>query len=306
VSGYSDGRNRAPAPFDPAAFDDSAWGPEWSAGLRRGREAELRLWLDLALACCDAADEIALRHFRRDLEISTKPDRTLVTQADQSIEALIRERIRATHPDHGLVGEEYGTEKPDSSVRWYVDPIDGTHNFVRGIPVFATLLGVERDGELQVGVVSAPALGERWFAWRGGGAWAGRAGDTRRLRVSRVGHAEEAQILYDSPLDVQRCGWAPGFAGLLGSAWRDRGFGDFWGYALLAEGAAEAMIEVGIHPWDLAAPQVLVEEAGGRMTDFGGRRSVDVASVVASNGRLHRAVLAALALPGGERHPNHV
>jgi histidinol-phosphatase len=173
---------------------------------------------------------------------------------------------------------------------------------VRGIPVFATLLGVERDGELQVGVVSAPALGERWFAWRGGGAWAGPAGDTRRLRVSRVGDTKEAQILYDSPLDVQRCGWAPGFAGLLRSAWRDRGFGDFWGYTLLAAGAAEAMIEVGIHPWDLAAAQVLVEEAGGRMTDFGGRRSVDVASVVASNGRLHRAVLAALALPGGEQH----
>lgn len=304
MSGSIDGGNRAPSPFDPTRFDDSAWGPEWSAARRRGREAELREWLDLALACCDAADEIARRHFRHDLEISTKSDRTLVTQADRLIETLIRERILSAHPGHGLVGEEYGTEGHGSSVRWYVDPIDGTHNFVRGIPLFATLLGVERDGELQVGVLSAPALGERWFAWRGGGAWASRRpGDARRLAVSRVGATAEAQILYDSPLDVERSGWAPGFTGLLSSVWRDRGFGDFWGYTLLAEGAAEAMIEVGIHPWDLAAPLVLVEEAGGRMTDFGGRRAVDVATVVASNGRLHRAVLAALALPGGEKRP---
>ncbi|MGO9208091.1 MAG: inositol monophosphatase family protein [Candidatus Limnocylindrales bacterium] len=306
MSGSMDGGNRAPSPFDPARFDDSAWGPEWSPGRRRGREAELREWLDLALDCCDAAYEIARLHFRHDLEISTKSDRTLVTQADRLIETLIRERILSAHPGHGLVGEEYGTEGHGSSVRWYVDPIDGTHNFVRGIPLFATLLGVERDGELQVGVLSAPALGERWFAWRGGGAWASRRpGDTRRLGVSRVAVTAEAQILYDSPLDVERSGWAPGFTGLLGSVWRDRGFGDFWGYALLADGAAEAMIEVGIHPWDLAAPLVLVEEAGGRMTDFGGRRAVDIATVVASNGRLHRAVLAALALPGGEKRPEH-
>jgi histidinol-phosphatase len=304
VNGPTD-EGRAPSPFDPAAFDDRAWGPGWSAGRRRGSEAELRGWLDFALACCDTADEIALRQFRRDLVISTKPDRTLVTEADRSIEAFVRERILAAHPGHGLVGEEYGTEDGDASVRWYVDPIDGTHNFVRGIPLFATLLGVERDGELQVGVVSAPALGERWFAWRGGGAWVSRPGGTRRLSVSRVDDSSEAQLLYSSPLDVQRSGWAPGFTDLIAGTWRDRGFGDFWGYTLVAEGAAEAMIEVGIHPWDLAAPLVVVEEAGGRMTDFGGRRGVDVASVVASNGRMHGVVLSALARPGGGEHQPH-
>ncbi len=293
---------RAPGRFDEGAFDSSAHGPAWSATRRRGTDAELRGWLAFALACCDAADEIALRHFRRDLEISTKPDRSLVTQADRAMEALVRERILAAYPGHGLVGEEYGTEAGGAAVRWYIDPIDGTHNFVRGVPLFGTLLGVERDGEMQVGVLSAPALRERWFAWRGGGAWVVRAGanasgDRRRIEVSGVRALSDAQVLYGSPFDVMRTGWAPGFPGLIAGAWRDRGFGDFWGYTLVAEGAAEAMIEVGIHPWDLAAPLVLIEEAGGRMSDFGGARGVNAGNVVATNGLLHAAVLTALRDP---------
>ena len=290
---------RAPERFDEGAFDATAHGPAWSATLRRGTDAELRGWLTFALACCDAADEMALRHFRRDLEISTKPDRTLVTQADRAIETLVRERVLTAYPGHGLVGEEYGTEAGGASVRWYIDPIDGTHNFVRGVPLFGTLLGVERDGEMQVGVLSAPALRERWFAWRGGGAWVLRAGaaasaERHRIGVSGVRALSDAQVLYGSPFDIMDTGWAPGFAGLIAGAWRDRGFGDFWGYTLVAEGAAEAMIEVGLHPWDLAAPLVLVEEAGGRLSDFGGNRGVDAGSVVATNGLLHATVLAAL------------
>ena len=299
---------RAPGRFEEATFDATAHGSAWSATLRRGTDAELRGWLAFALACCDAADEIALRHFRRDLEISTKPDRTLVTQADRSIEALIRERVLAAYPGHGLVGEEYGNEASEAAVRWYIDPIDGTHNFVRGVPLFGTLLGVERDGEMQVGVLSAPALRERWFAWRGGGAWvlraraggsAGSAG-RHRIGVSGVRALSDAQVLYGSPFDIMDTGWAPGFPGLIAEAWRDRGFGDFWGYTLVAEGAAEAMIEVGIHPWDLAAPLVLVEEAGGRMSDFGGSRGVNAGSVVATNGTMHAAVLVALRGPAGK------
>ena len=285
---------RAAAPFDPGSFDAAAFGAGWSASLRRGSDTELRGWLDLALACCDAADAIALRHFRRDLEISAKPDRTLVTQADRAIELELRERILAAHPDHGLVGEEYGTESAGASVRWHIDPIDGTHNFVRGVPLFATLLGVERDGELQVGVLSAPALRERWFAWRGGGAWAARSAAPVRVEVSRVHRLADAQVLYASPFDVMATGWAPGFEALVRGAWRDRGFGDFWGYALVAEGAAEAMIEVGLKSWDLAAPTVLVEEAGGRLSDFAGARGLEIGSVLATNGSMHGAVLAAL------------
>ena len=275
-----------------------AYGAEWSAGLRRGSEAELDGWLDLAHAACDEADAIARAAFRRDLEISTKPDRTLVTQADTAIERAVRERIGAAHPDHGLVGEEFGTEAADAATRWYVDPIDATNNFIRGVPLFATLIAVERDGELQAAVISAPALRERWSARRGGGAWArGSDGALRRIRVSTVSSLADAQVLYGSGRAVEASGLAPGFGPLLDAAWRERGFGDFWGYALLAEGAAEAMIEIDLSAWDAAAPALLVEEAGGRATDFEGRRAIDSGSFVASNGLLHDEVLERLRGP---------
>jgi len=257
-------------------------------------------WLTFALACADEADELALEHFRRDLVIETKPDRTFVTQADTAIERRIRDLIRRAYPDHGLVGEEYGTDEGAGTVRWYIDPIDGTHNFMRGVPLFGTLLAVEEDGEVVVGVMSAPALGERWYATRGGGSWAvgligPTAGTPRRIGVSKVGAIVDAQVLYSSPLDIEASGEAPGFDALVRSAWRDRGFGDFWGYALVAEGAAEAMIEVGPYSWDLAAPSVVVEEAGGRMTDIHGVRSIHHGTALATNGLLHEEVVRALA-----------
>ena len=261
-----------------------------SADRRRGTDAELRGWLDVAAAACDEADAIALRHFRRDLQIETKPDRTFVTQADTEIETRIRERLMAAFPDHGLVGEEYGVEAADASVRWYIDPIDGTHNFMRGVPLFGTLLAVERDGELQAAVISAPAIGDRWWAHRGGGSWATSRNDTtpRRIAVSAVGALSDAHVLYGSRRDIVASGSAPGFDALLDEAWRERGFGDFWGYALVAEGAAEAMVEVGLNSWDAAAPLVLVEEAGGRVTDFEGGRRIDAGTFVATNGAAAR------------------
>jgi len=264
------------------------YGTDWSASLRRGTDAELRGWLDVAMAACDEADTIARSHFRRDLQIDTKPDRTFVTQADTAVERMIRARILDAFPDHGLVGEEYGTEAGDASIRWYIDPIDGTHNFIRGIPLFGTLLAVERDGELQAAVLSAPALDERWWGWRGGGAWARNRGESpRRITVSGVAALADAQILYGSGRDLAASGRAPGFEGILRDAWRERGFGDFWGYALVAEGAAEAMIEVDLSAWDAAAPYLLIEEAGGRVTDFEGRRAVDTRTIVATNGAMH-------------------
>jgi histidinol-phosphatase len=269
------------------------FGADWSAGLGRATESQLDAWLVLAQAACDEADSIARSVFRRDLEISTKPDRTFVTQADTAIERAIRSRIQAAYPDHGLVGEEYGTEDGDAVVRWYIDPIDGTHNFIRGIPLFGTLLAVEQDGELQAAVISAPALRERWWARRGGGAWAHSADEAapRRIRVSSVQALGDAQVLYGSGHDIEASGRAPGFHALLGDVWRERGFGDFWGYALLAEGAAEAMVEVDLSSWDAAAPTVLIEEAGGRVTDFDGRRSIDSRTFLATNGLLHDEVL---------------
>ena len=277
----------------------AAFGRDWSATFRRGTDAELRGWLAVAQAACDEADVIARAHFRRDLRIETKPDRTFVTQADTTIEERIRERLLAAFPDHGLVGEEYGTETADASVRWYIDPIDGTHNFIRGVPLFGTLLAVERDGELQAAVISAPALDERWWAHRGGGAWARNRGETtpRRIRASGVTRLEDAQVLYGGAREIVTSGRAPGFEGLLADAWRERGFGDFWGYTLLAEGAAEAMVEVGLKTWDAAAPFVLVEEAGGRATDFEGRRAIDSGSFLASNGHLHEVVRERLLRP---------
>ena len=270
---------------------DATFGPEWSAGFRRGTDAELRAWLAVATAACDAADVVARRHFRRDLEIETKPDRTFVTQADRAIERMIRERLLDAFPDHGLIGEEYGTEAGDASVRWYIDPIDGTHNFIRGVPLFGTLLAVERDGELQAAVLSAPALDERWWGWRGGGAWARNRGESpRRVHVSGITRLEDSQVLYGSGRDIEASGRAPGFDALLRDVWRERGFGDFWGYALVAEGAAEAMVEVGLSAWDAAAPLLLVEEAGGRATDLEGRRAVDSGTFLASNGHLHETV----------------
>jgi histidinol-phosphatase len=267
------------------------FGAGWSASLRRGSDAELRGWLDVALAACDEADVIARAHFRRDLEITTKPDRTFVTQADTAIERMIRERLADAFPDHGLVGEEYGTEGGDASVRWYIDPIDGTHNYIRGVPLFGTLLAVERDGELQAGVMSAPALDERWWAYRGGGAWARNRGEAhRRIHVSGVMALGDAQVLYGSSRDIANSGMAPGFDALLTDVWRERGFGDFWGYALLAEGAAEAVIEVELSPWDAAAPAVVIEEAGGRATDLEGRRRIDSGTFLTTNGHLHDVI----------------
>ncbi len=257
-------------------------------------------WLTFAQDCCDVADALALEHFRRDLVIETKPDKSFVTQADTAIETAIRGRIATAYPDHGVVGEEYGTAEGNGTTRWYIDPIDGTHNFMRGIPLFGTLLAAEEDGELVVGVISAPALGERWYARRGGGSWAvtaigPQAGQPRRIRVSGVSAMADAHVLYASPLEIEASGEAPGFDALIRSAWRDRGFGDFWGYALVAEGASEAIIEVGPKSWDLAAPSVVVEEAGGRMTDVHGVRTIHAGTSLATNGILHDEIVRRLA-----------
>lgn len=272
-------------------MSDAPFGPEWSAGRRMASESQLLEWLEFALAACDAADAAALAHFRRDVEVLRKPDRSFVTAADHAIEREIRSRIAAAYPGHGLVGEEYGEESAGAAVRWYIDPIDGTHNFIRGVPLFGTLLAVEQNGEIQVGVISAPAMRERWFAWRGGGAWNRGLDGERQVRVSGVKAVEDAQILYGSGRDNAASGLMPGFDALISAAWRERGFGDFWGYALVAEGAAEAMLETGMHSWDLAAPQVLIEEAGGRVTDVNGERRIDAPSFVGSNGLLHDEVL---------------
>ncbi len=287
---------------------EAAWGAEWSASRRRGPEDELDDWLAFAIDVAAEADAIALRGFRSGLATEAKADGSFVTQADRAIERLVRERIGDRYPRHGIVGEEEAAHQAGAPVRWYVDPIDGTHNFMRGVPLFGTLLACERDGELQVGVLSAPALGERWYARRGGGAWAastwgsgagatgagGATGAPRRLRVSSIAEIGASQILFSSLPDLERTGLAPGVMPLLRSAWRSRGFGDFWGYALVADGSAEAMVETDVSVWDLAAPVILVEEAGGRFTDLAGDRRFDSRTMLVTNGILHDEILARL------------
>ncbi len=250
--------------------------------------------LAFGMGLCDAADRIALQHFRRNHAVTTKPDQSLVTEADTAIEKELRARIEASFPSHGVLGEELGRVPGDGETRWIVDPIDSTSNYVRGIPVFATLLALERAGEVQLGIISAPAMRERWHAVRGGGAWS----QGRRLSVSRIARLQDAQIFYASRSAFKAVGREVGFDAIVNSAWRDRGFGDFWGYALVAEGTGEAMIEPELYPWDLAAPLVLVEEAGGRLTDFEGRRTYEGGNAVASNGRLHGIILEKLNASG--------
>ncbi len=278
------------------AVTSAEYGPEWSATLQRGERSELESWVAFALACCDVADRISLAAFRTDLEIEAKADGSFVTAADQAIEHELRGRIADRFPDHGIVGEEYGVEAGGGATRWLLDPIDATHNFMRRVPLFGTLLAVERDGEVQVGVISAPALGQRWYAGRGLGAWTigPQPGPARRLRVSTVDEVGRSQLLYRAVTDMRSSRVAPGFDALLPMVWRERGYGDFWGYTLVADGAAEAMVEQDLGAWDLAAPWVIVEEAGGRITDFDGRRSLARGEALASNGVLHDAFLARL------------
>ena len=271
------------------------FGAAWSAGLRRASEGDLTAWLSLALEMCNEADRLALRWYRREVPAARKPDRTFVTEADHAIERLVRGRVRNLYPGHGFYGEEYGAQDGAGGVRWFIDPIDGTHNFIRGVSVFATLLAVEVEGEVQVGVISAPAMGERWYAVRGSGAWhVDPEGNRRRLRVSEVDALEDAQVVYSSFRENVRSGLMPGLEDLVDASWRERGFGDFWGYALVAEGAAEMMLETGMHSWDVAAPMVIIEEAGGRVTDVAGARDIWAPSFVGSNGHLHEEILARL------------
>ena len=258
-------------------------------------EAELSELHRFALALADEADGIALRYFGAGLVPERKPDRTLVTLADTEIEQLLRARIGALHPSHAVLGEEYGESNARSAWRWIVDPIDGTHNFVRGIPVFATLIGLEREGEVVLGVASAPAIGWRWDAVSGGGAFAGGpAGGRRAIRVSRVARWQEAQLLYSSLRYFDELGVGERVRALIRRSWRDRGLGDFWGYMLVAQGAAELMLEPRLAAWALAAPMAIVTEAGGRLTNLRGDPTIHGPGAIASNGAFHAEVVEAL------------
>jgi histidinol-phosphatase len=252
--------------------------------------------LQFALDLADEADEISMRYYRGELGTEQKRDGSLVTLADKEVEAHLRARIEARFPDHAILGEEEGLTREGASARWILDPIDGTHGFARDLPVWATLIALERDGTVEVGVASAPALGTRWWAGRGLGAYRadlpaqGHAGT--RIHVSDVDTIEQAQLLYGS-YELTVDFW-PGTDALLRNAWRSRGLGDFWGHCLVADGSAEAMLEGAISPWDIAALIVIVEEAGGRLTDNNGIATIEAGHCITTNGALHDAVLQGL------------
>ncbi len=256
--------------------------------------------LALALELLDMADSITLARFRaEDLRVDTKPDLTPVTEADRAVEQAIRERLAAARPHDAVVGEELGASPEDSERRWIIDPIDGTKGYVRGVPVWATLLALEQQGEMVVGAVSAPALHRRWWAARGHGAFTrdGLTDGPRRLRVSGVTILEDAQLSYGGLAEWNKLGQLEKLLDLAGRCWRTRAFGDLWSYMLVAEGAADiGGLEHSVKLWDLAAPMLIVEEAGGKFTDLHGVRRPDGGSGMATNGLLHDAALAVVGI----------
>jgi histidinol-phosphatase len=252
--------------------------------------------LNVALELADIADRITMARFRAaDLVVETKPDLTPVSEADKAVERAIRKALAEVHPEDEVFGEEYGgSDAPAASRRWIIDPIDGTKGYVRGIPVWATLLALRQDGEITVAVASAPAMRSRWWAGRGLGASVddGLSERSRELRVSGIRELADAQLSYAGLEDWKAIGRLEPALELITSCWRSRNFGDFWSYMLVADGA----IEIGLDPiaslWDLAAPQLIVEEAGGRFTDLGGARTAEGGDAIATNGLLHDAGLA--------------
>jgi histidinol-phosphatase len=273
--------------------------------------------LALALDLADLADAVSLARFRAvDLDVQTKPDRTPVTEADLAVERAIRDRLAETRPGDGILGEEFGTEG-DTTRQWIIDPIDGTANFLRGVPVWGTLIALAVDGVPVVGVASSPAMGRRWWAARGTGAWtrasAGELGASaeaadaasarfpgaRRLRVSGVERLADASLSFQSLSQWRQAGHLDRLLALSEQVWRDRAYGDLWAYTLLAEGLIDIVGEFDVKPYDLAALEPIVEEAGGRFTSITGEPGPWHGSSLATNGRLHDVVLAALAAETG-------
>lgn len=248
--------------------------------------------LRLAHVMADAADDLTMRRFKSmDLRVETKPDLTPVSDADQATEEAIRSALGRARPRDAVIGEEFGASGRGER-SWIIDPIDGTKNYVRGVPVWATLIALMDQGRVVVGLVSAPALGRRWWAARDSGAWTGKSlTKATRCRVSSVTRLEDASFSYSSIGGWEEAGKLDAFLDLNRSVWRNRAYGDFWSHMLVAEGAADVSAEPELSPWDIAALTVIVEEAGGIWTDLSGVPDINGGSLLCSNGPLHGEVL---------------
>jgi histidinol-phosphatase len=247
--------------------------------------------LALALQLADAADSQSLPRFDApDLEVSRKADHSHVTDADLATERAIREILAAERPHDGILGEEYGTAG-DARRQWIIDPIDGTANFLRGVPLWGTMIALAVDGVPQVGVVSMPALGRRWWASAGNGSWTATSGDPRRISVSGVDSLDDASVSFQSIAQWADAGRLPELLAVADRVWRDRAYGDIFSYMLLAEGRLDMVAEFDVKEYDIAAAVPIVREAGGRMTSFDGEDTLSALSALASNGILHDSFL---------------
>jgi len=262
--------------------------------LRTGYDDDLRL----AHVIADQVDALTTSRFKAlDLQVDTKPDLTPVSDADRAAEELVRAQLARTRPRDAVHGEELA-DTGRGPRRWVVDPIDGTKNFVRGVPVWATLIALLDGPDVVVGLVSAPALGRRWWAAQGAGAWTGRSlSQATQLRVSSVDRLADASFSYSSLTGWEERGRLPHVLDLMRSVWRTRAYGDFWSYVLVAEGAVDVAAEPELALHDMAALVPIVTEAGGRFTSVGGSPGPFGGSAVATNGLLHDEVVARLALP---------
>jgi histidinol-phosphatase len=252
--------------------------------------------LAVALALADQADAVTLARFGAvDLQVDTKPDLTPVSDADHAVETGLRETLALTRPDDSVLGEEFGGPTTLTGRQWIIDPIDGTKNFVRGVPVWASLIALLIDGVPQVGVVSAPALHRRWWASTGGGAFVAVGGaPIRRLSVSSVAQLDSASLSFSSLSGWARLGVRDRFLDLTDEVWRVRAFGDFLSYCFVAEGAVDVAAEPDVSVWDLAPLDILVREAGGTFTGIDGTAGPHAGNAVATNGLLHERVLTRL------------
>lgn len=255
--------------------------------------------LRLAHVLADNADSLAMDRFlSADLKISTKPDLTLVTETDNAVEETIRRMLKSARTRDMILGEEHGEEEGSvglSNRRWIIDPIDGTNNFVRGVPVWATLIALEEDGEVVASCISAPALARRWWASKGGGAFTGKSlMHARQIHVSTISDIANASISYSSLAGWDQVGKLDRFIALCRRCWRSRAYGDFWSYMLLAEGAIDIAAEPELNVWDMAAVDVIIREAGGIFTSLAGKPGPWGGNALATNARLHDSAMAFL------------
>jgi histidinol-phosphatase len=263
--------------------------------------------LRLAHVLADNADSQSMDRFLAvDLQVSTKPDMTYVTDSDHAVEDTIRRTLHNARTRDMVLGEEQGEEEGSTGShdrRWIIDPIDGTSNFVRGVPVWATLIALEDAGEIVSACVSAPALGRRWWASKGGGAFTGKSlMSSRQIHVSNVSELDNAYFSYSSLSGWEEIGKLDAFVALTRRCWRTRAYGDFWSYMMLAEGSVDIAAEPELKLWDMAAVDVIVREAGGTFTSLAGKPGPWGANAIATNTRLHDAAMAYLGhFPDGEQ-----